>query len=130
MLKLTSFQSANMSSNRKFLLAAFRGDLMCFVHVMLNALDLKKQGYTVEILLEGESTKIPMMYLQNPKLDFFPLWTQILDNKLITAVCRACSKKMAAYDAAIELKLSINGEMSGHPPLSKWLSEGFEIITF
>lgn len=119
-----------MSSKRKFLLAAFRGDLMCFVHVMLNALDLKKEGHTVEILLEGESTKIPKLYLSDPKLDFYPLWNQILENKLITSVCRACSKKMDGYDAAVELKLPINGDMSGHPPLAKWISDGFEIITF
>lgn len=119
-----------MNSNRKILLTAFRGDLMCFVHVMLNALDLKKEGHTVEILLEGEATKIPMLYVQNPKLEFNPLWNQILENKLIAAVCRACSKKMGSYEAVEQLKLPINGDMSGHPPLSKWIEAGFEIITF
>ncbi len=103
---------------------------MCFVHVMLNALDLKKEGNTVEILLEGEATKIPMLYLQNPKLEFNPLWNQIIENKLITAVCKACSKKMGSYDAVVELNLPINGDMSGHPPLSKWTKEGFDIFTF
>ena len=69
----------------KFLLAAFRGDLMCFAHVMLNAVDLRKAGHEVEIMLEGESTKIPKLFADDPKANFYPLWNQIVEGKYITA---------------------------------------------
>jgi hypothetical protein len=114
----------------KFLLAAFRGDLMCFAHVMLNAVDLRKAGHEVEIMLEGESTKIPKLFADDPKANFYPLWNQIVEGKYITAVCKACSQKMGGFEAAEKLGLPMNGDMSGHPPFSKWLAEGFQIITF
>lgn len=119
-----------MNGDKKVLLAAFRGDLMCFAHVMLNAIEMKEKNYNVEIMLEGESTKIPLLYQENEKADFNPLWNKIVDMKLITAVCKACSKKMGGYDAAVALNLPIVGDMNGHPPFSKWMDEGFEIITF
>ncbi|MFP4067824.1 MAG: hypothetical protein ACLFS5_10045 [Spirochaetaceae bacterium] len=39
---------------RKFALFAFNGDPMCFVHVLLNALDIKEQGHEVALVVEGD----------------------------------------------------------------------------
>jgi hypothetical protein len=38
----------------KFALFAFRKEPMCFIHVLLNALQLNKFGYEVKVVLEGE----------------------------------------------------------------------------
>ena len=43
---------------KKFVIFAFRGDPMCFIHVMLNALDMKSKGYNIKIVLEGEAVKL------------------------------------------------------------------------
>ncbi|MGM0418609.1 MAG: cytoplasmic protein, partial [Thermodesulfobacteriota bacterium] len=33
----------------------FNGDPMCFVHVLLNALDMKEKGYDIKLIIEGAS---------------------------------------------------------------------------
>jgi hypothetical protein len=42
---------------KQVLLVAFRGEPMCFVHVLLNALDMKERGYDVKVVIEGTATQ-------------------------------------------------------------------------
>ncbi len=35
---------------------------MCFVHVLLNALDLVESGQEAKIIFEGESVKLPQVF--------------------------------------------------------------------
>ena len=37
---------------KRVVLAAFNGESMCFVHVLLNALDMKERGYEVKVVIE------------------------------------------------------------------------------
>ncbi len=37
----------------KFALFVFNGDPMCFVHVLLNAFDMKEKGHESAIVIEG-----------------------------------------------------------------------------
>ena len=39
-------------------LFVFNGDPMCFIHVLLNALDMKAKGYKVKVIIEGAATKL------------------------------------------------------------------------
>ena len=41
----------------KVALFAFKGEPMCFIHVLLNALDMSKRGYEVKIVIEGAATR-------------------------------------------------------------------------
>ena len=43
---------------KRVVLVAFNGDPMCFVHVLLNALDMKEKGYEAKIVIEGSATKL------------------------------------------------------------------------
>ena len=43
---------------KKVVLFAFNGEFMCFIHVLLNALEMKKKGYDVRIVIEGAATKL------------------------------------------------------------------------
>ena len=43
---------------KKVALFAFNGELMCFIHVLLNALDMNERGHEVKIVIEGASTKL------------------------------------------------------------------------
>ncbi len=36
----------------------FNGDPMCFIHVLLNGLDLAGNGYDVKLVIEGSATKL------------------------------------------------------------------------
>lgn len=104
---------------------------MCFVHVMLNALDLHKRGTEVRVVIEGQATKLVKSFHDGGKdMQFFNLWNDLKNSGLIHAVCKACATKMGAIKEAELEKLPIVGEMSGHPAMGPYLDDGFEIITF
>lgn len=42
---------------KKVVLFAFNGKFMCFIHVLLNALDMNQKSYDVRIVIEGAATK-------------------------------------------------------------------------
>ena len=44
---------------RKIAIFAFKGDPMCFVHVLLNAKDMHEKGFNVKIVIEGEAVTLP-----------------------------------------------------------------------
>ena len=43
---------------KKFVLFVFNGDPMCFIHVLLNALDMKAKEHEAKIIIEGASVKL------------------------------------------------------------------------
>ena len=113
----------------KIALVAFNGELMCFVHVMLNALDLAANGHDVKVIIEGSATKL-VKTLADPKQPFANLYQKMKDNNLIDAFCKACAAKMGALDAATAQKLPLGDDMSGHPSLRPYILQGYQIITF
>ncbi len=43
---------------KKIALLAYNGELTCFAHVMLYALDCAAKGYEVKVVIEGAATKL------------------------------------------------------------------------
>jgi hypothetical protein len=69
-------------------LLAFNGDPMCFMHVLLNALDMDGKGTTARIILEGASTKlIPELTRDGSPL--VKLYEQAKSRGLLEGACRA-----------------------------------------
>ena len=114
---------------KKLVLVAFNGEFMCFVHVLLNALDMKSRGYDVKIVIEGAATKVisELVVEGNPLKH---LYQKVKDRRLIDAVCRACSTKMNVLGAMEAEGLPLADEMSGHPSLARYIDAGYEVITF
>ena len=77
---------------QKIVIFAFRGDPMCFVHVLLNALDMSEKGRGGKIVLEGEATKL-IVELTQPENPLNPLYQRAKEKNLFAAVCRACASK-------------------------------------
>ncbi len=114
---------------KKLVLVAFNGEFMCFVHVLLNALDMKARGNDVKIVIEGAATKvIPELSAEGNPLK--SLYRKVKEQKLIEAVCKACSTKMGVLEAVETEGLPIADEMSGHPSLARYVEAGYELITF
>ncbi len=112
---------------KKITLFAFKDNPLCFMHVLLNALDLHEKGMGGKIVFEGESTRlIPIMAESSHFL--YPLYAKVKANGLIDAVCRACSIKMGVLEAVEKERLPISGDMSGHPAMSRYISEENEIV--
>ena len=119
-----------MMVDKKYVLYAFNGDPMCFVHVLLNSLDMHAKGYAVKVVIEGSATKLIKEFHENEKAPFRDLYVQLKNRKIISAVCRACANKMGALEAAEAEKLPIVGDMNGHPSMSKYIDDGFQVISF
>lgn len=114
---------------KKLALFVFNGDPMCFIHVLLNALDMKKKGCNPKIILEGESVKLlpELIKKENP---LNKLWEKVLDQDLVEGVCKACSNKLGTLKDAEKQGLTLLGDMSGHPAMIEYINDNFEIITF
>jgi hypothetical protein len=113
----------------KVALVAFQGEARCFVHVLLNALDMQHRGMTVKIIIEGMAVKLPPE-LNKPDHTFHSLYSKTKEAGLIEGVCKACSAKMGSLAEIQEQGLSLLDDMNGHPSLGRYLAEGYTIITF
>jgi hypothetical protein len=114
---------------KKIVLFAFNGDFMCFIHVLLNALDMKEKGHEVKIVIEGSATKlIPVLKQKgNP---MHALYQKTKDSGLIDGVCKACSNKMGTLEAVMAEGFNLLDDMNGHPAMAGYIEKGFEVITF
>lgn len=114
---------------KKVALVAFNGDPMCFVHVLLNALDMVARDYDVKVVIEGSATKAADT-LSDPAAQFAKQYREVKERGLIDCVCRACAAKMDVLEGIEAQGLPLCGEMKGHPSLARYLEDGYRIITF
>ena len=113
----------------KTALFAFNGDPMCFVHVMLHALDMKKKGWDAKLIIEGSATKL-VQDLTDPEAPFAGLYADLKKSGVIDCVCKACAHKMGSLQSAEEQNLPIRGDLQGHPSMSAYIEAGYTVITF
>lgn len=113
----------------KTIFFAFRGDPMCFIHVLLNALDMADKGMEGNIIIEGDAVKlIPEMAKPGHFLN--QLYSKVLAKNLIIGACRACSTKLGVAAAIEEEGVELIGDMSGHPAMSDYIGKGYTVLTF
>lgn len=109
----------------KFAFFAFNGNLMCFQHVLLNALDLDKKGHEAKIIIEGEAvTLLEKLESSNNKHYF-----EAKENGIIDCVCKACSASLDVLEFNESIDIPLKGDMSGHPSMESYIKDGYEIIT-
>ena len=107
---------------------AFKGNPICFVHVLLNAIDLHEKDGEVKVVLEGEATKL-IIELREPEHPLHALYEKVKNLDLIDAVCRACAVKMGALEAVEAEGLRVADDMAGHAGMAPYIEQGYEIIT-
>ena len=114
---------------KKTALFVFNGDPMCFIHVLLNALDMKQKGHEARIIIEGAAVKlVPELEKEDNPLN--TLWKRVLEEDLVEGVCRACAAKLGTLADAESQNLPIIGDMQGHPGMAGYQEKGYEIISF
>ena len=113
---------------KKIALFVFNGDPMCFIHVLLNALDMDSKGFTAKVVIEGAATKLipDLAKTDNP---LHTLWEKAKAARLIAGVCQACAGKMGTLEAAKDQDLELLADMHGHPSMAGYFQEGFEVIS-
>jgi hypothetical protein len=114
---------------KKIVLFAFNGELMCFVHVLLNAMDMHEKGYEIRIVIEGAATKL-VSELAKPDNPLHKPYEKVKALHLMDGACRACSKKMDALEAVKAEGLKLLDEMAGHPSIARYKEEGYDVIVF
>jgi hypothetical protein len=114
---------------KKVALFAYNGELMCFVHVLLNALDMRERGYDVKIVIEGTATKL-VPELAKEANPMHRLYEKAKGLDLIDGACKACSNKMGVLEEIKAEGLYLLDEMNGHPSMARYMEEGFEVTTF
>ena len=113
----------------KIAMFSFKGEAMCFVHVLLNAVDMNDRGYDVKIIIEGASVNLVKEFGMESS-QFHKLYAKVKQLGLVSAVCRACSVKMNVLEHIESQGLPISDEMSGHPAMSHYIDEGYQVLTF
>ena len=90
---------------------------------------MKEEGYDTKIVIEGAATKlIPEM--NNSGSPLFGLFQKTYNSGIIEGACRACSVKMGTIKDAEAMGLNLLDDMSGHPSMSRFIDDGYEVITF
>ena len=112
----------------KVAIFAFRGETVCFAHALLHSLDLDEKGHEVKLIVEGTATS-QVQELCDPNLPFAELYARVKEKGLLEGVCKACSAKTGSLQSAQEQGLRILADMSGHPSVSRYLENGYSIIT-
>lgn len=115
-----------MAQNALF---AFNGEMMCFIHVLLNALDMKDRGDDVVVIFEGAATAL-IPQLAKKENAFHGLYVRAVETGIVAGACKACSAKLGVLDDVIAADIPLLDDMSGHPSMAGFRARGYHIITF
>ena len=116
-------------SQKKIVLFAFRGDPLCFAHVLLNGIDLYERGNQGHIVIEGDAVTL-VEKMSQPGHFLSTLYQKAKGLRLFAGACKACATKLGAIESIKKEDIPLIGEMSGHPSMGKFMEEGYEVITF
>ena len=114
---------------KQIALLAYNGELTCFAHVMLYALDFHAKGHTVQVVIEGAATAL-ITDLAREGQPFSPLYASLREKGLIACICRACAQKMGTLAEAERQGLTVRGDMQGHPSIEALVAEGYQVLPF
>jgi len=116
-------------NRKKIVLFAFRGDPLCFVHVLLNGIDLSERGQEGLIVIEGDAVNL-VAQMSQPGHFLSTLYQKAKKLGLFHGACRACATKLGAIEAIEKENIPLVGDMSGHPSMGGFMAEGYDVITF
>ncbi|NLB17759.1 MAG: hypothetical protein GX825_03260 [Syntrophomonadaceae bacterium] len=109
----------------KILFYGMTGEKMCFLHLLMNALDLSSSGYEVKIIFEGQSVKLVPLFEE----EMNPLYKKAKDSGIIAGVCKTCSKVLGVYDQNKITGLAMLDDMSGHAGMKSYINGGYKVIS-
>jgi hypothetical protein len=82
----------------------------------------------VRLIIERAAIK-QVKKLHDPAKPFANLYKKVLEGGLLYGVCRACAAKTGSLESAVTQGIPLLNDMSGHPGFSRFIEEGFEIVT-
>lgn len=112
-----------------FALFAYRQEPGCFVHVLLNGLDLHEKGHRVKIIMEGAATTL-LSEIELLEAPLPSLFKKTVDKGLMDGYCLACATKLGAKKGAEASGLAPLSDMNGHPSVARYIEQGYTVINF
>lgn len=110
---------------KKVLFYGMTGEKMCFMHILMNAMDLKAAGHEVKVIFEGASVKLVSVFEEEAN----PLYLKAKEAGVLAGICLACSKVMEVFEANLKSGLPMLEDMSGHAGMKSYLEEDYEVIS-
>ncbi len=112
--------------DKKIVFFSFNESKMCFMHVLLNLLDMNEKGIDARLVMEGASTKLAKDLSEEEN----PLFKKVVEKGLLDSICKACANQMGVLDyIENETDLPLNGDMEGHPPMEPYIKEDYSVIS-
>ena len=110
---------------KKVAFFAFKGEEMCFMHILLNAINMHDKGVEVKIIMEGEAVKLIKKLEEKDS----KVYKKARELNLFDCICKACSAKMEVLEYNEKCGIPLDGELNGHPSMLRFIEKGYEIIT-
>lgn len=110
---------------RKIAFFPFKGEKMCFMHILINTLDLYEKGVDAKIIVEGEAVKLIKVLEEEANKPYL----KVKELGLFDSICKACSAQMGVLEYNETTGIPIKGNANGHPAMYDYINAGYEIIT-
>lgn len=98
---------------------------MCFMHLVINAIDFYNKGIPVKIIMEGEAVTIIEKLEKGQNKPYL----KAKELGLFDCICKACSAKLGVLEFNETVGIPIKGNLQGHPAMEDYIKDGYEIIT-
>ncbi len=105
---------------RKFVIYALNGDANCFLHVLLTVLDLDDKGYEVRLVIVGSAICL-VNHPEEHGVLFASLLQRVQERGLIDETRLTCAMGTTTNHTVA---------VAGHPGMSDYLKDGYQVITF
>lgn len=103
----------------------FKGDKMCFMHILINSLDMYEKGIDNKIIVEGEAVKLIKVLEEEEN----KLYLKVKELGLFDSICKACSAQMGVLEYNEKTGIPIKGNANGHPAMYDYIKDGYQIVT-
>lgn len=120
-------------TKRKLLFIVFTNDPCKRNHAFLHALDLKKHGHVIRMILEGEATRC----IAEQEEFFVKLFSDARAEGILDGACKTASGGCATdaperNTSALfrEQGIALLDQMDGHASISSYVADGFEIVVY
>jgi len=94
------------------------------------AIEFDDAGYDVQVFLDGEATKWPAEFAENPDRPFSHDWERIESRGLLAGACGYCANAFDVADACEESGIRLLSDKTEHAPaVANLAEEGYEMLT-
>ncbi len=89
---------------------------------------MSEKGHDVKVIVEGSATKLANQF-ESKNNPFYIKYQELKNYGLINCFCKACSNKMGSLEEVEKLGFSTCAELMGHPSMTKYIEQGYKLIT-